>query len=89
MLNSQPDPLFQLLMPEQLTAVVDIGANPIDAEPPYKQMLAGGLCTVTGSEPQASALAELERRKGPLERYLPLAVGDGTERVLRVCAARA
>jgi FkbM family methyltransferase len=88
MLNAQHDPLFQLLTPERLTAVVDIGANPIDAKPPYKQMLERGLCTVTGFEPQAGAFAELERHKGPFERYLPLAVGDGTERMLRVCVAQ-
>jgi FkbM family methyltransferase len=82
------DALFQLLRPERLTAVVDIGANPIDGDPPYKDMLAAGLCTVTGFEPQADALAELDRRKGPRERYLPYAIGDGRQRVLRVCRER-
>jgi len=50
-----PDPITELLRPERLTAVLDIGANPIDGEPPYKGMLAAGLCTVTGFEPQAEA----------------------------------
>jgi hypothetical protein len=36
------DPLFDLLQPARLTAVVDIGANPIDGDPPYKRMLAAG-----------------------------------------------
>jgi FkbM family methyltransferase len=40
-------------------------------------MLQSGLCTVTGFEPQPDALAELHRRKGPFETYLPYAVGDG------------
>jgi FkbM family methyltransferase len=79
------DALFELLRPKRRTAIVDIGANPIDGDPPYKAMLAAGLCTVIGFEPQAEPLAELERRKGPHERYLPYAVGDGGEHVLHVC----
>ena len=76
------DPLFELLHPDRLTAVVDIGANPIDGNPPYKRMLDEGLCTVIGFEPQAGALAELNRRKGPREQYLRTAVGDGEEHTL-------
>ena len=79
------DPLFGMLQPKRLTAVVDIGANPIDGDPPYKEMLAAGLCTVIGFEPQADALAALNRRRTPRERYLPYAVGDGRERSLRIC----
>jgi len=58
-----------LLSPQRLTDVVDIGANPIDGEPPYTSMLAEGLCHVTGFEPQQEALVELQRMKGPNERY--------------------
>ena len=78
--------LTELLAPARLTSIVDAGANPIDGEPPYKAMLAAGLCTVTGFEPQAAALSRLEQSKGPGERYLPYALGDGTERTLHVCA---
>lgn len=76
-----------LLSPERLTEVVDVGANPIDGEPPYTPMLAAGLCRVTGFEPQAAALAELQKRKGPNERYLPYAVGGGGAGTLNVCRA--
>ena len=76
--------LNQLLEPERLTAVVDIGANPIDGDPPYHEMLRKGLCTVTGFEPQPEALTSLLQRKGPLERYLPSVVGDGSDHVLHV-----
>ena len=79
------DFLTQILAPQRLTAIVDVGANPIDGEPPYKAMLAAGLCEVTGFEPQAHALAQLEQKKGPRERYLPYALGDGTQRTLHVC----
>jgi FkbM family methyltransferase len=76
-----------LLSPQRLTEVVDIGANPIDGDPPYKPMLDAGLCRVTGFEPQQEALAELLRRKGPNERYLPYAVADGNTHTLKVCRA--
>ncbi len=82
------DPLRELLKPRRLTAVVDIGANPIDGdEPPYLKMLADGLCRVTGFEPQPEALAKLQADKGPHEQYLPHVVGDGGEHTLHVCAA--
>jgi FkbM family methyltransferase len=80
------DSLAQILTPARPTAIVDIGANPIDGDPPYKRMLAAGLCEVVGFEPQAEALARLQQMAGPHERYLPHALGDGTERILHVCA---
>jgi FkbM family methyltransferase len=79
------DALFDMLQPTRLTAVVDIGANPIDGDPPYKEMLAAGLCTVVGFEPQPEALAALNRRRTSHEQYLSYAVGDGRERSLHVC----
>lgn len=79
--------LSLLLEPRRLTEVVDIGANPIDGDPPYKAMLDTLLCRVTGFEPQESALKDLQARKGPNERYLPYAVGDGGQHTLNVCVA--
>src|SRR5437870_156938 len=79
------DLLSEILRPARRTAVVDVGANPIDGDPPYKAMLAAGLCEVTGFEPQGPALARLEQKKGPHERYLPYALADGRERTLHVC----
>src|SRR5438046_1187497 len=70
------------------TAVVDIGANPVDGDPPYKQMLLDGLCDVIGFEPQIDALAQLNAKKGPHEKYLPHAVGDGQTCTLHICHAR-
>jgi FkbM family methyltransferase len=81
------DALFELLRPQRLTAVVDIGANPIDGDPPYKAMLGRRLCTVTGFEPQPEALAALNASKSDLETYLPHAVGDGGPGILRVTQA--
>lgn len=79
------DFLLNLLAPARLTHVVDVGANPIDGDPPYKAMLGQGLCCVTGFEPQAEALAALNRDKGPLETYLPYAIGHGGQAELKVC----
>jgi FkbM family methyltransferase len=85
---SQPlDSLFRLLNPRRLTAVVDIGANPVDGDPPYKSMLAGQLCAVLGFEPQTAALESLKLRQGPQETYLPHAIGDGSAQTLHVCTA--
>jgi FkbM family methyltransferase len=77
--------LHQILIPARRTAIVDVGANPIDGDPPYKAMLAAGLAEVVGFEPQAEALARLDRMKGPHERYLPYALGDGTRATLNIC----
>jgi FkbM family methyltransferase len=67
--------------------VVDIGANPLDEQAPYQGLLAAGLCRVIGFEPQPAALAELHRRAGPHETYLPYAVGDGARHTLHLCAS--
>ena len=77
----------EFLSPRRLTEVVDIGANPIDGDPPYAPMLCAGLCRVTGFEPQDEALLELQKKKGPNELYLPYAVGDGRAHTLNVCVA--
>lgn len=77
--------LHALLAPQRTTEVVDVGANPIDGAPPYAAMLAAGLCRVTGFEPQAEALAALQMRRGPHERYLAHAVADGAVHTLNVC----
>jgi len=77
--------LAELLGLQRLTQVLDIGASPIDGEPPYKGLLDAGLCHVTGFEPQPEQLAQLNRRKGPHETYWPHVVGDGAEHSLQVC----
>ncbi len=79
--------LVELLHPERLTAVVDIGANPITDVPPYQPMLAKRICTLVGFEPQAEGLAMLNERKSDLETYLPYAVGDGNPATLKICHA--
>lgn len=77
--------LRDLLLPDRLTHVVDVGANPIEGDPPYKRMLQADLCQVTGFEPQASAFIELNLKKTKRETYLPYALGNGEKSVLNVC----
>src|SRR5262245_24468522 len=85
-LPSPDQTLLALLRPERLTAVVDVGANPIDGETPYQPLLSKRICTVTGFEPQAAGLALLNQRKSDLETYLPYAVGDGTQQTMHLTA---
>jgi len=47
--------LHNILKLDRLTEIVDIGANPIDGDPPDKALLRSGLCKVTGFEPQEDA----------------------------------
>lgn len=81
------DPLLKLLNAKRLTAVVDIGANPIDGDPPYKSLLQNRGCQVTGFEPQPNALAALNTRKSDLETYFPNIIADGNAATLYVCRA--
>jgi len=76
--------LAEVLAPERLTRVVDIGANPL-SEPPYAQALRLGLCEVLGFEPHPKAFEALTRAAGPNERYLPYAVGSGEVSELKIC----
>ncbi|OHC75917.1 MAG: methyltransferase FkbM [Rhodospirillales bacterium RIFCSPLOWO2_12_FULL_58_28] len=65
--------------------VVDIGANPIDGEAPYKRLLDSGHALVVGFEPNPDAMKILNEKKGRNETYLPYAVFDGNVHQFRVC----
>ena len=78
--------LQSLLSPDRLTHIIDVGANPIDGDPPYKKLLTDGLCKVTGFEPHDEARAKLLSQASVLERYLPYALGDGGPATLHLCA---
>jgi hypothetical protein len=72
------DLLTEILAPAHPTAVVDMGANPIDGDPPYKAMLAAGLCEVTGMtsllvpEPAHLALFNLFPIWGSVKQQIPV-----------------
>lgn len=67
--------------------IVDIGANPIDGDPPYAALLRSGHAEVVGFEPNLDALAVLRQKKGPRETYLPQAIGDGKRHTLHLTQA--
>lgn len=77
----------QLLKLQRKTSIVDIGANPIDGDPPYKSLLGSGVAQLLGFEPQEDALAVLNQRKGEHEQYLSAAIGDGEVHTLYSTAA--
>jgi FkbM family methyltransferase len=81
------DSLCQILGRDLVVRIVDIGANPIDGDAPYARLLAAGRARLVGFEPNPEALAQLDRRRGPHERYFPHAVGDGKLHTLHVCQA--
>lgn len=72
-----------LLNFDDLIRVVDIGANPIDGDPPYLPMLETEICSVIGFEPHIAALNILDGKKSKYETYLPYVIGDGSEKKLR------
>lgn len=80
-------PLSDLLQPNRLIEITDIGANPVDGDPPYNVLLDLNLCRVTGFEPQTQALAELKAKGRANERFLPYVIGDGESQTLNICSA--
>ena len=84
-MNRSRPSLAPLLKLDRLIDIVDIGANPIDGDAPYKSILAAGLARVVGFEPNPEGLSKLNAQKGPNETYLPYAVFDGTEQEIKFC----
>lgn len=50
-------------------------------------MLELGICTLIGFETQPKGLEKLKQMAGPLEEYLPYAIGDSGTHSLRFCSA--
>jgi FkbM family methyltransferase len=74
--------LVDLLRPARLTRVVEVGANPVNANP-YSALMRMGQAEVWGFEPDERAFARL--MPGDRETYLPHAVGDGTPGTFHIC----
>ena len=64
--------------------VVDVGAMDIGSDQEWQPLADEGLARVVGFEPVAAECDKLNARAGSFMRYLPYAVGDGTERTLYV-----
>jgi FkbM family methyltransferase len=78
--------LIDLLRPDRLTRVVDVGANPVH-RPAYADLLDLGGCEVWGFEPLPDAFAALTAAARPGEHVLPHAIGDGTPGTFHVLAS--
>lgn len=75
--------LCDLLRPERLTVIADVGASAIEPSP-YAFLLSQGACHVWGFEPQPAEYAKLLAAAGANEHYLPNAIGDGTSKRLHL-----
>ncbi|MCR9174883.1 MAG: FkbM family methyltransferase [Alphaproteobacteria bacterium] len=67
--------------------IVDIGANPIDGEPPYATLLASEGVSLLGFEPQQEAYDALIAQAATNMSFLRQAVFDGGTHPLNICHA--
>ena len=65
--------------------LVDVGASPIDGDPPYAPLFATGAADLVGFEPDPEQFAALERLGLEHARFEPAAIGDGQPAILRTC----
>tara|TARA_B100000780_G_scaffold277168_2_gene247264 strand:+ start:1193 stop:2041 length:849 start_codon:yes stop_codon:yes gene_type:complete len=80
--------LKTLLGLESNVSVVDVGANPIDTNPPYKSLYDQGLAHVVGFEPNKEAYEKLMGVKKENDAFFPVALGDGNEAKFNICHAQ-
>lgn len=64
--------------------VVDVGANPMKHETPYKLLHMNGDLAVIGFDPQAETLASLQHDDRTRDQFLPHAIGDGESHQLNI-----
>lgn len=79
--------LYELFEDAPSINVVDVGASPIDGEPPYQRLVDRGKALVIGFEPNPEQYESLRHRQSPYLKFLPYAIGDGHEAVLSICFA--
>ena len=86
MADSESIPSLSKILGTDVTIdVVDIGANPIDSNPPYQGLLRPGLARVTGFEPNPEAPATQLANKCDYQTYLPDAIADRDTHALQIC----
>lgn len=69
--------LVNLLRDFRAIKVVDVGANPIEGDPSYSNLLGCGLAQVVGFEPNPEAHSELVKHASANETYYCKAIGSG------------
>ncbi len=65
--------------------LLDIGASPIDGDPPYKNVFDSGKADLVGFEPDPVQLQALLDMELPRATFLPLALGQGGPAELKIC----
>lgn len=65
--------------------VIDVGASPIDGDPPYQPLFESGQAQVLGFEPDEVQLEALRSLGHANATYLGDALGDGEEHELHIC----
>jgi FkbM family methyltransferase len=65
--------------------VVDVGASPIDGDPPYQALRAANKMDLVAFEPDEKQFAALDALKLPRTTAIQCAVGDGTAGTLNIC----
>lgn len=84
---SEPDFAFSIVEALDETPViriVDVGAMDIGHDAVWQPLADAGLAQVVGFEPVATECEKLNATAAPGMRFLPYAIGDGTERPLYV-----
>ncbi|MCA9000505.1 MAG: FkbM family methyltransferase [Planctomycetes bacterium] len=65
--------------------LLDIGASPIDGDPPYKVLHDTGCAELVGFEPDPDQYRALLESDLPRSKFLPVALGAGGEAELKIC----
>jgi FkbM family methyltransferase len=65
--------------------VIDIGASPIDGDPPYQALRVANKMDLVAFEPDQKQFAALQALNLPRTTAVQAAIGDGTDGVLKVC----
>lgn len=67
--------------------VVDVGASPIDGDPPYQPLMSIEKARVVCFEPNLEEYQKLQASPYPGLTVLPYAIGDGQDAILNICQA--
>jgi len=65
--------------------VVDVGASPIDGDPPYEPLRVADKMDLVAFEPDQHQFAALQKLQLPRTTPVKAAIGDGQDGVLKVC----
>lgn len=76
--------LCRILDDDDPLQVLDVGANPMHFDTPYKALHDLGSVTVTGFDPQKDTLKQLQSDSPDQDRFLPYAIGDGAAHQLNI-----